>query len=86
MSRSAITVLRFDQTLRFRRSREAHEVGRVVAPIYGAPPPTEYDEATPERLAEQMRQRLRSTVAYAPVQTGGALRAAQLIAPLIAKA
>ena len=51
---------------------------------YGAPPPTQYLEATPERLAEQMRERLRSTVAYAPVETGGALRAAQLIAPLIA--
>jgi pimeloyl-ACP methyl ester carboxylesterase/UDP:flavonoid glycosyltransferase YjiC (YdhE family) len=53
---------------------------------YGAPPPTQYADATPERLAEQMRQRLRSTVAYAPVEAGGASRAAQLMAPLIAKA
>jgi pimeloyl-ACP methyl ester carboxylesterase/predicted glycosyltransferase len=51
---------------------------------YGAPPPTQFDEATPERLAEQMRQRLRSTVAYAPVATDGASRAARLMVPLIA--
>jgi pimeloyl-ACP methyl ester carboxylesterase/UDP:flavonoid glycosyltransferase YjiC (YdhE family) len=50
---------------------------------YGAPPPTQYDEATPERLAAQMRQRLGSEVAYKAVGSGGALRAAQLIAPLI---
>lgn len=52
---------------------------------YGAPPPTQYDEATPERLAGQMSQRLRSKVAYAPVESGGALRAAELIAPLIGR-
>ena len=51
---------------------------------YGASPPTQYDEATPERLAQQMRRRLRSEVAYSPVEAGGALRAANLIAPLIA--
>jgi pimeloyl-ACP methyl ester carboxylesterase/predicted glycosyltransferase len=50
---------------------------------HGAPPPTSYENATPERLAEQMRERLRSTIAYAPVGTGGAARAAKLIAPLI---
>ena len=53
---------------------------------YGAHPPTQYDDATPERLAQQMRERLRSTVTYAPVETGGAARAAQLIAPLIGRA
>ena len=50
---------------------------------YGAPPPTHYEDATPERLAGQMRERLGSTVAYKPVEAGSALRAAQLIAPLI---
>jgi predicted glycosyltransferase len=53
---------------------------------YGAHPPTQYDDATPERLAQQMRERLRSTVTYAPVETGGAAQAAQLIAPLIGRA
>jgi pimeloyl-ACP methyl ester carboxylesterase len=50
---------------------------------YGAPPPTDYDEATPERLARQMAERLRAPVQYAPVEAGGAARAAELIAPLL---
>jgi hypothetical protein len=50
---------------------------------YGAPPPTDYDEATPERLAQQMIERLGARVAYTPVEAGGAARAAGLIAPLI---
>jgi pimeloyl-ACP methyl ester carboxylesterase/predicted glycosyltransferase len=50
---------------------------------YGAPPPTDYDDATPERLAEQMKERLGSKVAYTAVEGGGAARAAGLIAPLI---
>jgi pimeloyl-ACP methyl ester carboxylesterase/predicted glycosyltransferase len=50
---------------------------------YGAPEPTHYDEATPERLAAQMLERLGATVDYAPVETGGAARAARLIAPLL---
>jgi UDP:flavonoid glycosyltransferase YjiC (YdhE family) len=50
---------------------------------YGAPPPTDYDTATPERLALQMTERLRGTVPYAPVEAGGAARAAGMIAPLI---
>ncbi len=50
---------------------------------YGAPPPTDYDEATPERLAAQMGERLRAKVQYAPVEPGGAARAAGFIAPLI---
>jgi len=29
---------------------------------YGAPPPTDYEEATPERLAAQMRERLGAKV------------------------
>jgi pimeloyl-ACP methyl ester carboxylesterase/predicted glycosyltransferase len=50
---------------------------------YGAPPPTNYEDATPDRLAHQMAERLRMRVAYAPVEKDGAVRAAQLIAPLI---
>ena len=50
---------------------------------YGAPPPTDYDEATPERLARQMTERLRSRVRYAPVEGGAAARAAGFIAPLL---
>jgi pimeloyl-ACP methyl ester carboxylesterase/predicted glycosyltransferase len=50
---------------------------------YGAPPPTAYEDATPDRLAHQMAERLRMRVTYAPVEKDGAVRAAQLIAPLI---
>jgi predicted glycosyltransferase len=50
---------------------------------YGAPPPTDYDDATPERLALQMKERLGAKVAYTPVEAGGAARAAGMIAPLI---
>jgi pimeloyl-ACP methyl ester carboxylesterase len=50
---------------------------------YGAPEPTYYDEATPVLLAAQMLDRLGSSVEYEPVETGGAARAAQLIAPLL---
>jgi len=46
---------------------------------YGAPEPTQYDEATPERLAQQMRERLAGAVDYAPVGSGGAAAAAELI-------
>ncbi|HZQ49285.1 MAG TPA: alpha/beta fold hydrolase [Candidatus Dormibacteraeota bacterium] len=49
---------------------------------YGAPPPTDYDAATPEVLARQMRERLHAKVEYAPVEPGGAARAAGFIAPL----
>jgi pimeloyl-ACP methyl ester carboxylesterase/predicted glycosyltransferase len=58
----------------------AHRVQR-----YGAPPPTDYDAATPERLAVQMRERLGAQVDYRPVEPGAAARAASLIAPLFAK-
>jgi pimeloyl-ACP methyl ester carboxylesterase/UDP:flavonoid glycosyltransferase YjiC (YdhE family) len=50
---------------------------------YGAPPPTAYEDATPDRLAHHMAERLRMRVTYAPVEKDGAVRAAQLIAPLI---
>ena len=52
---------------------------------YGAPPPTQFDDATPERLAGQMRDRLRAAVSYESVDAGGAARAASLIAPLFAR-
>jgi len=50
---------------------------------YGAPPPTDYDDATPERLAAQMRERLGAKVEYEPVAPGGAARTAELIASVI---
>jgi UDP:flavonoid glycosyltransferase YjiC (YdhE family) len=50
---------------------------------YGAPPPTRFEEATPERLAAQMRERLGMQVNYEPVAAGAAQRAAKLIAPLL---
>jgi pimeloyl-ACP methyl ester carboxylesterase/predicted glycosyltransferase len=50
---------------------------------YGAPEPTPFDEATPERLAAQMLDRLGAPVDYEPVETDGAERAARLIAPLL---
>jgi pimeloyl-ACP methyl ester carboxylesterase/predicted glycosyltransferase len=56
----------------------AHRLAR-----YGAPEPTPYDQATPRALAEQMRDRLGVQVDYAPVESGGAARAAALIAPLL---
>ena len=49
-------------------------------------PPTDYDDATPERLARQMAERLRAQVKYAPLEAGGAARAAGLIAPLLNRA
>jgi pimeloyl-ACP methyl ester carboxylesterase/UDP:flavonoid glycosyltransferase YjiC (YdhE family) len=52
---------------------------------YGAPPPTQFQDATPERLAHQMRERLGAKVAYEAVEPGGAARAAALIAPLLAR-
>ncbi len=52
---------------------------------YGAPPPTSYEDASPERLAAQMAERLGAPVAYEPVESGGAARAARLIAPLLAE-
>jgi len=52
---------------------------------YGAPAPTQYDDATPRRLAAQMKQRLREKVSYQRVETDGARRAAALIAPLVAQ-
>ena len=50
---------------------------------YGAPPPTFYADATPERLAAQMLGRLGTPVDYSPVEADGAARAARLIAPLL---
>jgi pimeloyl-ACP methyl ester carboxylesterase/UDP:flavonoid glycosyltransferase YjiC (YdhE family) len=50
---------------------------------YGGPAPTDYDEATPEKLAAQMRERLGAKVNYKPVAPGAAARAASLIAKLL---
>jgi pimeloyl-ACP methyl ester carboxylesterase/predicted glycosyltransferase len=50
---------------------------------YGAPPPISYADATPERLAAQMLERLGASVEYASVESDGAARAARLIAPLL---
>ncbi|HEY8814292.1 MAG TPA: alpha/beta fold hydrolase [Candidatus Dormibacteraeota bacterium] len=50
---------------------------------YGAPPSTHYDEATPSVLAAQMLERLNSRVDYEPVESGGAGRAAGLIASVL---
>jgi pimeloyl-ACP methyl ester carboxylesterase/predicted glycosyltransferase len=50
---------------------------------YGAPAPTFYDEATPDRLAAQMLERLGAEVDYEPVESDGAARAAAAIAPLL---
>jgi predicted glycosyltransferase len=49
---------------------------------YGAPSPTDYDEATPTALAASMRDRLHARPQYRPVESGGAARAAGFIAPL----
>jgi predicted glycosyltransferase len=50
---------------------------------YGAPDPTPYDTATPDRLASLMLERLGAPVDYEPVEADGAARAARLIAPLL---
>ena len=50
---------------------------------YGAPDPTPYDSATPERLAALMLDRLGAPVEYEPVESDGAARVARLIAPLL---
>jgi pimeloyl-ACP methyl ester carboxylesterase/predicted glycosyltransferase len=47
---------------------------------YGAPAPTPYEDATPEALAQLMRERLGAPVDYRPVEPGGAVRAAKLLA------
>jgi predicted glycosyltransferase len=50
---------------------------------YGAPPSTQYDDATPSGLAAQMLERLNAKVRYEPVESGGAARAAGLIASVL---
>jgi len=56
----------------------AHRLARS-----GAPAPTPLRRATPELLAEQMRERLGTPVDYLPVTGGGAERAAELLAGLL---
>jgi predicted glycosyltransferase len=67
--------------LRNHYEQNRHVVHRLRR--YGAPDPTPYDEATPQRLAAQMLDRLGSPVDYEPVESGGAARTACLIAPLL---
>ena len=50
---------------------------------YGAPAGTPYDEAMPSVLAAQMLERLDSGADYAPVEPGGAARAAEFIASVL---
>src|SRR4029077_5737256 len=50
---------------------------------YGAPPSTQYRDATPAILAAQMRERLDAPVAYSAVEPGAATRAANLIASVL---
>jgi hypothetical protein len=50
---------------------------------YGAPPPLEYEDATPERLAGLIAGAVDTTPDYVPVAPGGAARAAALIAELL---
>jgi predicted glycosyltransferase len=50
---------------------------------HGAPPPTAYEQTQPEALAALMLERLRSEVRYAPIDPGGAARAAGAIAALL---
>ena len=56
----------------------AHRLRRL-----GAPPPTAYEHTGPEALAALMLDRLRAEVHYAPVDRGGAARAADAIAALL---
>jgi pimeloyl-ACP methyl ester carboxylesterase/UDP:flavonoid glycosyltransferase YjiC (YdhE family) len=56
----------------------AHRLRRL-----GAPPPTAYEHTTPEALAALMLERLGAEVRYAPVDPGGAARAADAIAALL---
>jgi pimeloyl-ACP methyl ester carboxylesterase/predicted glycosyltransferase len=56
----------------------AHRLRRL-----GAPPPTAYEHTTPEALAALMLERLGADVRYAPVDPGGAARAADAIAALL---
>ena len=56
----------------------AHRLRRL-----GAPPPTAYEHTTPEALAAVMLERLGAEVRYAPLDPGGAARAADAIAALL---
>jgi predicted glycosyltransferase len=46
---------------------------------YGAPPPTAYEDTSPEQLAALMRERLGAPVDYLRVRPHGAERAAELL-------
>jgi len=47
------------------------------------PTPPPYENATPERLAALMLDRLGAPVDYEPVESDGAAKVARLIAPLL---
>ena len=67
--------------LRNHYEQNRHVVHRLRR--YGAPEPTTWEDATPERLAAQMLDRLRADVHYRTVETDGAQRAAAMIASLL---
>jgi pimeloyl-ACP methyl ester carboxylesterase/predicted glycosyltransferase len=50
---------------------------------YGAGRRMDFDSSTPETIAEAIADEIGHEVSYSPVETDGAARAAQLIAPLI---
>ena len=63
----------------FEQSRHVpHRLAR-----YGAGTPLTYDEATPDRLATAIADRIGAPVTYRPVATDGAARAAALLADLL---
>jgi hypothetical protein len=50
---------------------------------YGAGRRMDFESSTPETIAEAIADEIGREVSYRPVETDGAARAAQLIAPLI---
>jgi UDP:flavonoid glycosyltransferase YjiC (YdhE family) len=62
------------------RLHVAHRLAR-----YGAAPPLEFADATPELIAQAIAGELRRDASYRRVPPGGAARAAALIAPLLAE-
>ena len=64
----------FEQNLHVRKRLERYEAGRCLA----------YDEASdPDCLAEAIAKEVRREVAYQPVETDGAVRAAAMLAELL---
>jgi predicted glycosyltransferase len=67
--------------LRNHFEQNVHVVHRLRQ--YGAPAPTFYEDTTPSKLAQLMRERLGKPVDYRPVETGGAFDAAKNILSLL---